>query len=182
MKILFLGQRGIPTWSRTALREKRVEALASALAQAGHQVVVTCSKPFVSPSLRRFNGVSLQHVFSLNPNHPGGWLHAILSLRYIFGTHVVNFHGWRMAALSPLAVLLNPFATFVWTVDFLPNRFTWLTDIVARRAQAACDVVTVPTRELQWLLLHNFGIHAQYVPDGYTPEVLPAIPVSRFGL
>jgi glycosyltransferase involved in cell wall biosynthesis len=182
MKILFLGQRGIPTLARQAAREKRVEALALALAAAGHQVTVTCAPPFVARSLRHFNGITLKHIASLNPQRPGGWLHTLLSLRLIWRHQVIHLHGWRMAALSPVAVLLKPLATYIWTVDTFPKRYHRLAGFVARRAAAACDIVTVPTREFQWHLLAGFGIHAQYVPDGYVAEALPHVPVSRFGV
>src|SRR3989344_4864362 len=189
MKILFLGQKGIPPLrpagsAGQAAREHRVEALASALAAAGHKVTVTCAQPFVSRHLRRFNGVALRHVFSLNPLLPGGWVHSFLTLRVVgkAASDVVHVHGWRQAVLAPLSVLINPEATFIWTVDTLPARVGVVYVLVARWAAKMFDVTCAPTRELQYRLLTEFGIRAQYVPDGYTPEALPPVPAAHFGL
>jgi glycosyltransferase involved in cell wall biosynthesis len=184
MNILFIGQHGIPTLSREAVRERRVEALATALAAAGHRVSVTCASPFISRSLRRFNGVSLIHLFSLNPDRPGGWVHTLFELWQIlrWRSDIVHLHGWRLAVLSPVAVLLNPTATFVWTADEAFRYASRFGRIIARWTAAVCDVVTVPTRQLQYSLLQQAGINTQYVPDGYEPHLLPNLPATRFGL
>jgi glycosyltransferase involved in cell wall biosynthesis len=184
MKILFIGQRGIPTLSRVALRERRVEALATSLAAAGHAVTVTCARPFISASLRRFNGVQLHHVPSFSPEVAGGWMYTLLEVFSLARSqsNAVHLHGWRMAFLLPLAALLRPEATFVWTIDELPQHFVPLAGMVARWAEAVCDATVVPTRQLQYRLLQTFGVHARYIPDGYAAYALPQIPASRFGL
>jgi len=184
MKILFIGQRGIPTFSREALRERRVEALATSLAETGHEVVVTCARPFISRSIKRFNGVELKHLFSLNSEKPGGWIHAFLELMSVWRrkSDAVHMHGWQLAVLSPMAVLLNPEASFIWTVDVLPDQPRWLLRLVVRWAVASCDVVTVPTRQLQYRLLQELGVRSYYVPDGYQMYSLPNLPLSRLGM
>lgn len=191
MRILFLGQRGIPALPIGSERERRVDALAGLLAVDGHEVTVTCSSPYTARSIRRYNGIMLKHVFSIHPDVPGGWVHAILEALFLWrGRYdIVHLHGWRLGVLAPLMVLLDPEATFVWTIDSVPalqsrsgrGRSRLLT-LVAQRAGRACDAVTVTARTVQYQLLQEFNVRAHYVPDGYATWPLPDIPARAFGL
>lgn len=184
MRVLFLGQRGIPAHSPAAQRERRVEALAQALAAAGHDVTVTGSRPYTTRTLCSYNGVRLKNLFSLNPEIPGGWIHAFLeTARLLRGNYdIVHLHGWRLAVLAPLAVLLAPAATFVWTVDWIPVAPRGLMRLVARAAAGAVDAVTTPSRQLQYRLRSELGILSEYVSNGYSVPVLAELPVRRWGL
>ncbi len=191
MRVLFLGQCGIPAHSYRDARERRVEALAGALAVGGHEVTVTCSRPYTTHSIRRYRGITLKHVFSLRPDIPGGWVHALLAAALVWrGKYdVVHLHGWRLGVLGPLLVLFDPEATFIWTIDSVPvlprlsRRWrSQLLTLAATRAGRACDVVTVPTRPMQYQLLLEYSLRAHYVPDGYTPMLLPDMPAKIFGL
>lgn len=171
MRVLFAGQRGIPVLGYEAgkLREKRVQALAEVLIKKGHEVVVLCAQPFVSRYLTSFNGVELIHRFSLHPEKSGGWIHSIFELLTLWREQadVVHIHGWKMAAMARIAVLLSPESTFVWTIDNVPDLKKGLVRLVARQAAKIVDVITVPTRELQYVALNYWGVRARYVPDGY---------------
>ena len=171
MRVLFAGQRGIPVLGYEAgkLREKRVQALAEVLTNKGHEVSVLCAQPFASRHLTNFNGVELVHCFSLNPEKSGGWIHSLFELVTVWKEQpdVVHIHGWRMAVMARLAVLLSPESTFVWTIDNVPGLKKGLVRLAARRTAEVVDVVTAPTRELQYIALNNWGVRARYVPDGY---------------
>jgi glycosyltransferase involved in cell wall biosynthesis len=171
MRVLFIGQRGIPVLSYKAgiLREKRVQALAEVLIKKGHAAVVLCAQPFISRHLTSFNGVKLIHRFSLNPEKPGGWIHSIFELATLWKEQpdVVHIHGWKLAIMVRMAVLLSPESTFIWTIDSVPNLKQGLVRLVARRAALTVDVVTVPTRKIQYTALSCWGVRARYVPDGY---------------
>lgn len=183
MKILFVGQRGVPSLDGAAT-ERRVEALAQMLAEEGHEVTVTCGQPFVPKNINDFNGVKLAHLFSLDPGKADGWVRTVLEMGLIWWTNpdVVHVHSWRMAALCRVAVLLRPETTFVWTVDALPHLPRWAVGRVARRAAKMFDAVTVPTRALQYSLARDIKVAAEYVPDGYVASNAPDIPLKHFGL
>ncbi len=186
MKILFIGQKGIPcvTQDDKIGRERRVDALATLLAKKGHKVMVTCTKPYTPKSLRKFNGVLLKHVPSLHPEVPGGWLYDCLSILYIakFKPAVVHMNGWRMAALAPIAIVLRPQATYIWTIDTWPTRKLPIMKWLARLVDGLFDVVTTPSRELQHKILHYLQIRGLYVPDGYGVETWPTLGLTRFGI
>lgn len=183
MKILFVGQRGIPSLDRAGV-EQRVEALAQHLAEDGHEVTVTCGQPFVSKNITDFNGVKLAHLFSLDPNKTGGWVHTVLEVALVWWKRpdVVHIHGWRMAALSRVIALLLPEATFVWTINAVPNLPRWMVGMIIRGAVRMFDVVTVPTRALQYSLARDFKVTAEYIPDGYVACSAADIPLKHFGL
>src|SRR3989338_9854872 len=96
MKILFLGQKGIPciTPDDKTGRERRVEALATLLAKKGHRVIVTCARPYTPKSLRKFNGVLLRHLPSFYPDVAGGGVYELLS-------------GFRIVKVNAAGVRLN---------------------------------------------------------------------------
>lgn len=186
MKILFIGQRGVPclTPADKSGRERRVEALTTMLARKGHKVMVTCARPYTPKSLRKFNGVLLAHRPSLNPEIAGGWLYDLLSVMSIvkFKPAVVHMAGWRMAVLAPLAVVLRPQATYIWTIDHWPTRKLSIMRGVARLVDGLFDVVTTPSRELQHKILHYLQIRAIYIPDGYADESWPPLGLTKFGI
>lgn len=184
MKILFVGQRGIPALIEKASPERRVQALAQALVRDGHDVAVTCARPFVSRNISRFNGVELVHFFSLPPALVGRWVHTFLELVIIWWrqSDVVHVHGWKLAALCRVAVFLAPRSTFVWTVDAIPSWPLWIVRPIARGAAKVFEAVTVPTRALQYVLARDLRVATDYVPDGYASAALPNIPLKHFGL
>src|SRR3989338_2479737 len=186
MKILFLGQKGIPciTPDDKTGRERRVEALATLLAKKGHRVIVTCARPYTPKSLRKFNGVLLRHLPSFYPDVAGGWLYDLLSVISMvkFKPAVVHMNGWRVAVLAPLAVVLRPQATYIWTIDDWPTRKLFIVRGVARLVDGLFDVITTPSRELQHKILHYLQIRAIYIPDGYTSENWPPLGLTKFGI
>ncbi|MFH1354501.1 MAG: glycosyltransferase family 4 protein [bacterium] len=188
MKILFVGQRGMPAYAEAPTgrpyRELRVQSLAQMLAKDGHDVAVTCGRPFVSKNISCFNGVELVHLFSLGPNKAEGWVHTFLELITMWWRNpdVVHVHGWKMAALARVAALLRPETTYVWTVDAVPDLPRWMVRLVAGSAKKVFDAVTVPTRALQYGLARDIKVTANYVPDGYVNSELPDIPLKHFGL
>lgn len=186
MKILFIGQRGVPCKSQEDKtgRERRVEALSTLLADIGHSVYVTCTKPYVSKNLTKFNGVKLIHRPSLMPDKSGGLLYDLLSVLTIWTRKpdVVHFQGWRAVILAPIAVVLRPETTYVWTIDSWPQQKLKVMKQITRWVEGLFDAITVPSRELQHQMLYNFNVRAIYVPDGYTDSEIPSLPLKYFGI
>lgn len=176
MQIIFIGQLGIT--------EPRVQALSEKLVTAGHTVAVTCTQPVVSRRLRNVKGVELLHYPSFDPTKPGGLLYTLLSLFSLWSRQpdVVHLHGYTAASLLWLAVLLSPRTNFVVTLDHLPNRLSRFARAVLHQAQAIADVITTPTRTLQYQLRTQFGVNATYIPDGYDPLTAPEINLRHFGV
>lgn len=176
MHILFIAQLGLPAPEGYS-REKRVEALAIELAKAGHNVSVTCARPFIPANIKRYQGVKLIHHASLNPQKPGGWLYNLLCLYTLWKIQpdVVHGHGWLAGSLLGIATQLSPETTFVWTIDSLPKS-KWLAKIIVWANVANADAITSPTRQLQYRLLHELHLPVTYIPDGYSVLNLPDLP------
>ncbi len=161
-----------------------MEALAQNLAKEGYEVTVTCGRPYVARDINKVGGVKLAHLFSLDPRKTGGWAHVLLEIGLIWWSkpEVAHVHGWRTGALSLVAARLCPETTFVWTVDGPPNLPQWAARAIGREAVKVFDVVTAPTRALQYRLARDIKVAAEYVPDGYQAYSAPPIPLKHFGL
>lgn len=185
MKILFIGQRGIPAHRTYGhADEQRVEELAGRLAAAGHDVTVISTKPYGSPTVRNLHGIALRYVPTFHPEKPGGILSLFASLWVMWRENpdVVHMHGWRAAAVIRLATLLCPETTFVWTVTSLPESNQALARFIAWQARGVFDAIVTPTREVQYHCLNALHMRTQYIPDGYATTALEDIPASRWGL
>lgn len=183
MKIIFFGQLGLSASMGTqkTTRERRIEMIGRQLVAAGHQVVVLGTKPYIDPYLTNLHGITLLPKISLRP---GGWLYLVSSLFTVwrYQPEIIHIHTWRAATLLWLIALLSPEGTIVWTIDALPRRYDFAARLIARMARKICDVITVPTRTLQYRLLTEFAVPTYYIPDGYTPSVLKDLSLKSFKL
>lgn len=178
MNVFFVGQTSVLGQSA---REQRIRALARQLAHRNHQVMTYSA---TEKHIRRSGSFGLRAVPSFDPSIPGGWLYTILSLLRGLGkkTDVVHMHGWKAAALMPLAALTRPQATFVWTVDTLPGNHRFTRRLTVWLAARLCDAITVPTRDLQYRFRLKHRVLAAYVPDGYETSAIKDIPASHWKL
>lgn len=186
MTILHIGQLGIGLWSHTApsLRERRVEMLAQEASRRGQTVTLTATPPYISPRLSHAHGVTIVRHASLNPQQPGGWVYIALSFWTLWRQQpdVAHLHGWRAGALAWLAALLTPESKIVWTIDTLSPQKNTRERLILRQAAYVCDMVTVPSRTLQYLLHTLYNVRAHYIPDGYAPATLRPLSLSHMGL
>lgn len=182
MKILFIGHRGIPPRSLTDTDERRVMALASKLAECGHDVFAVTCRSYANPAASRWGGLRIIRLPSFDPRISGGLFYALAQLFVLwrFQPDAVHIHGWMMSLLAPIARLLAPRTTFVWTVSHIPSsrRGSRVVRILTRLIHH----ITAPTREIQYRLLTEYGVRAVYVPDGYELQHLRSISAKHFAL
>lgn len=183
MKILFLGQLGLRAGMglATTTRERRIEMIGRTLVDGGHQVFALGKRPHIDPYLTNLHGIILLSKTSFVP---GGLLYLLSSLftAWRLQPNIIHIHTWRAAALAWLVALLCPEATIVWTIDSLPHRYVFLARAIARQGRKVCDVITVPTRTLQYRLLTQFDTPTYYIPDGYAPSKLKDLTLKLFKL
>lgn len=183
MKIVFFGQMGLSAslGRNQSTRERRIEMIGRALVAAGLRVFVLGTKPHIDPYLTNLHGIALVPKRSLML---GRWGYLVSSLFTLWRLQpaIVHVHSWRAGALLWLVALTCPEATLVWTIDALPRRYTFFARAIARQGRRICDVITVPTRTLQYHVLTQYRVPAQYIPDGYTPTVLADLPLAQFNL
>jgi glycosyltransferase involved in cell wall biosynthesis len=185
MKILFLGQLGLPIgFSRPTSRETRVLALANLLSEQGHLVTVQATPGFSPKHVKKWGRISVRHAMSFHPEKPGGWLYEFLSLITLWKLQpdVVHIQSFKAAVLSRLGALLSPQTTFVWTIDSLPSDQHFFTRLGLRLALGVMDVITCPSRLVQYRLLTEFGVRSLYIPDGYSLASLEPLKPSQWGL
>jgi glycosyltransferase involved in cell wall biosynthesis len=191
MKILFIGQNGIPARQDGGQAqhspdrdEHRVERLAWLLSEQAHDVSVVCSKPYTRGYTRRLGAIQLTRSLTLNPEKAGGWLYLLSSLYHVWRKRpdVVHVHGWRIAALIRILSGVSRRPAHVWTISSLPPLPQWLASFVARSLASAFDAIATPQRFIQYKLMKEYGVLAHYVPDGYEPSPLADIPASHWGL
>ena len=184
MNIVFWGQLGLSRLFEqdNDSAESRVAALAHELA-AKHTVTVLGTAPYIARSGTAERGLRLRRLPSLDPQMPGGWLYTLLGVWAIWRTQpdVVHVHGWRAASVRWLAALGSWQTTFIWTIDRLPDsRLSRLFSV--RWLARGFASVAVTTRELQYILLTDYGVRVSYVPDGYRERELSTLSVRRYGL
>ncbi len=191
MKILFIGQLGIPvkhqstkgTWGILGA-EARVMVLAKMMSELGHEAVVTAAKPYAASHLSNIFGVQVRPVMSFDPRMPGGWINALLTLRRAVKerAQVVHLHSWKMGVLGPAGRLLMPSARLVWTIDKKPRAGNWVIRKILREAEKAGVEIAAPSRSLQYWLLVSFGVRSKYIPDGFEMTGAPLVRPRHFGL
>lgn len=186
MTILHIGQLGIGLWAHTppAGRERRVEMLAQHSSQRGHKVTILATAPYISSRLTHAFGIAVVRRLSLNPQQPGGWVYLLMCLWTLWRQqpHVVHLHGWRAGALAWLAALVSPESTIMWTTDSIGAGKRVVQRLIALQAQRVCDAITSPSRTVQYLLYHFYGVRSRYIPDGYAPATIPSLPPTQFGV
>jgi len=185
MKIIYIGQLGLPLLNEKdkTSPESRVELLARQLARPGRQITVLGTKPYIT-NHGNYHGIKLISLPSLNPTKPGGWIYLLLSLITLWRQqpNVIHLQGWRSAALIRLITALSPDSTRLLTVDTLPRTNRFIAKYVARQADKWCHSITTPTRQTQYWLLQNFGLHTTYIPDGFSATTVPHLPLKHFKL
>lgn len=100
MKIAFIGQKGIPATQGGT--EKHVENLAIRLAEMGHEVFVYVRNHYTEKSLRRFEGVNLIHIPSINTKRLDAISYSFLAtLHALFRRYnVIHYQSIGPASLS----------------------------------------------------------------------------------
>ncbi len=182
MKILYIGQNGIPAQTTADTDERRVEVLASIMSKQGHGVLVGVAKPYTPSHVYRYGNAQLFHLFSSDTPH-NSWLYAFTNVlkAWQIRPDVIHFHGWKIAALSPFIALLCRNSTLVWTVSTLPSHSRFWIQIICIAAHFV-DAVSTPYRHIQYELLVSMNIRAMYIPDGYSPSKLTDLPSTRWNL
>jgi len=173
MKIVFIGQKGIPAVYGGV--EKHVEEIAVRLARAGHDVTVFTRPSYTPADLTDHRGVKLRSVFSLPTKHLDAITHTFLSIFYAcrLKPDVVHFHSIGPSTLLWLAKLLMPRSALVATFHTQCyhhakwNRFArWYLKIGEWMINRIPDRTITVSRVLAEYTLRRYGRVASYIPNG----------------
>lgn len=117
MKVVIIGQKGIPT--RTGGVERHVEELAIRLVERGDEVTVYTRPNYTDEKLKSYKGVKLVSLPVLATKHLDAIGHTFLAVWYTFlkqrKAEVIHFHSIGPSLMIPLMKLLKPRTPIVST-------------------------------------------------------------------
>jgi len=193
MKIIMIGQKGIPTKSGGV--ERHVEELSCRLAaQSGVEVVAYTRPWYVSKHKQSHQGVRLVSLPSVYSKHLDAISHtflAIIHAAFIEKADIIHIHAVGPALLTWLARLLRPQAKVIVTFHCIDRQhqkwgkfakfMLWLGELSA--VKSAHEVITV-SRTLQHYAYEVYGRTTHYIPNGVVDPVFqPAsIITQKYGL
>lgn len=162
MKIIFTGSRqALPLNTTTKnIRERRVLQQALSWSKTGHSPVIVG---------RGFKAGVFQGV-------------AIAKNSLFKQADIFHINGLKAVKKVWLKALLFPEALYIWTCDELPQSPSFYSKIIIWQASKICDAVIAPTREIQYKLRVQYGVSAEYIPDGYRLPALKNLPPKHFNL
>jgi glycosyltransferase involved in cell wall biosynthesis len=188
MKIIFIGQKGIPAVSGGV--EKHVEELSTRLVQSGHEVLVYTRKNYTDKNLKEYRGVKLVSLFNFPTKHLDAISHtflACLDASFRRKADIIHFHSIGPSSLIWVVKLLNPktpvVATFHTQCYFHKkwNRFArvYLKFGESVLCRFADRVITV-SEVLKKYVKEKYNREAVYIPNGVSiPEIIPAAEIKK---
>jgi glycosyltransferase involved in cell wall biosynthesis len=193
MKIVFIGQKGIPSLAGGV--ERHVEELAVRLAKQPVTTVVAYTRPwYTAKTLHEYQGVRLVSLPSLHTKHWDAISHTLLAVLHatlIERPDVIHIHAVGPALLTGLARVLRPQAKVVVTFHCIDRQhqkwgklaklMLWLGEWTAMKF--AHEVITV-SKNLKQYAYELYGRTTVHIPNGVAD--LPTQPASiicqQFGL
>jgi glycosyltransferase involved in cell wall biosynthesis len=204
LRIAMIGQKGIP--ARYGGVETHVEAVATRLADRGHEVWAFCRSRLRpgrdgealpagyqdGPGDARYHGVRLAFRPSLNTKHTDAASHAFLCALEASFAHrfdLIHLHGIGPSSCAPVAHLFGrPVISTFHALDWRQVKWGKRARGLLRRGEAIgarhSDAVIAVSRLMQSHVQNAHGVEAAYVPNGAAPHGAapdPA-PLAQWGL
>lgn len=193
MKIVFIGQKGIPTLAGGV--ERHVEELAIRLAQQPQTEVAVYTRPwYTSKHKHSYKGVRLISLPSFYSKHLDAISHtlfAIIHAAFVERPDIVHLHAVGPALLTPLARLLCLKARVIVTFHCIDRQhqkwgraaklMLWLGEWMTMKF--AHEVIAV-SNTLKHYAYEVYGRMVQYIPNGAAlgNYIAPSIIAQQFGL
>lgn len=179
MKVFLIGQRGIPANNYYDHQERRAESVAKGAVERGYEVSVLVDETYGASHLSNWQGAD---IVSIRGNI--GSLGFALRLARLIRRErpeIVHVQGWQVMPWARLWQRAGRGATFLWTIPSLPRLKGQDYGRLLKKGVRLFHSITTPSREVQYLLLDQYGVRAQYIPDGFE-EDQESIPVSQWDL
>ncbi len=190
MRIAMIGQKGIPAQSGGV--EQVVDMLSQHLTARGHDVLVYCRHSYLGRDHRTTRVDRLHRIFrpSIPTKHLDAITHTLMSTIDIAlrRADVVHYHAIGPAALAPLARLAQfPVVVTVHGLDWQRAKWGWFARHCLRLgeyiASAAANKLLVVSPTLRDHFARQFGVSAQFIPNGVVPIKFKAADrILKFGL
>jgi len=176
MKIIFIGQKGLPSLSGGV--EKHVEELAVRLAGRGHEVMAYTRPHYTDFKLTNYKGIKLISLPSLKTKNLDAITHTFLACLDLFRRQVdiIHFHSIGPSSLIWLARLIKPKAKIISTFhcqDYYHQKWSLIGRLYLKFGEwMSCHAphmtITV-SKALQQYAQATYGVTTNYIPNG-VPE------------
>lgn len=190
MKIVFIGQKGIP--AKYGGVEKHVEEVAKRLAARGQDVLVYTRPNFTDKSLNDYEGVKLVSLPTFPTKNLDAITHTLLACLDVWRrkVDVIHFHSIGPSSLIWLVKILKPRTPVVATFHtqcYFHQKWSWLARLYLHLGeQAIChlpDKTITVSKTLTKFAKDKHGCESAYIPNGVAkPADYPVDKIRQFGL
>ena len=173
MKIVFIGQKGIPVIAGGV--ERHVDDLSRQMVKIGHEVYVYTRWNYSDKKVTKYQGVNLINLPSIPSKHLDAISHTLFAILDLMRrkVDVIHFHSIGPSSLIWLARILKPNTPIVATFHtqcYLHKKWSWFARLSLRVAEMMCcffaDKVIVINRSLSDYASFRYNINPVYIPNG----------------
>jgi glycosyltransferase involved in cell wall biosynthesis len=177
MKILFIGQKGIPAVYGGI--ERHVEELAAELVKQGHEVFAYARKWYTPASLKEHRGIKIIHTPTVRTKHLDAIFHTFVSTVHalFIKPDVIHFHGVGPSLLSWIPRILAPKTKVIATfhcIDRYHQKWGLFARIMLSLGEKAACVFPHQTiavsKVIQKYCLNEFSKNTVFNPNGVVIE------------
>ena len=169
MNIAMLGCRGIP--SKYGGVEKVVEEISSRLVKKGHQVSVICRSHY-TPKMRKYNGVDIIRLPTINQKHLEMIIHTFFSTLYLFFKKydIIHVHSVDPALLTPILRLKHKVVATSHGQAYRREKWGRIAKSLSKLAEnvyiKSADCCTAVSKTLVNYYSHRYRRAPEYIPNG----------------
>lgn len=193
MKIVFIGQKGIPM--KFGGVEKHVSDLATKLVEYGHEVIAYTRSNYSDPKLLEHKGVKLISLPSISTKNLDAISHTFIAcLDLIFirrKIDIIHFHSIGPSSLIWLVKIFKPRTLIVSTFHtqcYFHKKWSSFAKTYLKFGEYMCcklsDVVIVVSKNLKKYADKKYNINTINIPNGiYMPNLRkPSVIEKKWGL
>jgi len=180
MKIVMIGQKGIPTKSGGI--EKHVEALSMELAKRKHEIIVYTRPHYTNKTLKYYKGVKLISLPSINFKHLDAASHSFMATLHalfkIKNVDIIHYHGIGPSLFLWIPRIINPKIKVLSTFhcqDYKHQKWSFFARAILKLGEL-CSVylshqTIVVSKHLKKYVKDRYQRKAVYIPNGIYPII-----------
>jgi len=180
MKIVMIGQKGIPTKSGGI--EKHVESLSVELVKRKHEIIVYTRRHYTDKTLKYYKGVRLISLPSINSKHFDAASHSFIAtfhtLFKIKNVDIIHYHGIGPSLFLWIPRIINPKIKVLSTFhcqDYKHQKWSFFARTILRLGEL-CSVyfphqTIVVSKNLEKYIQECYHQKAVYIPNGIHPII-----------
>lgn len=173
MRIVFIGQKGIP--AKSGGIEKHAEEVAIRMAAMGHEVFAYVRNNYTNKELREYKGIKLIHLPSISTKHLDAISHTFFAtIHALFSNYdVIHYHGIGPSLLSWIIKICKPKTALVATFhcqDYFHQKWGKFAQMSLKLGEfVTCkvpDKTIVVSKSLAQYAKDVYKIEAEIIPNG----------------